>query len=306
MSVQAAHEPAEGSDVTIQVWELSLIASLAIAIPYFAIAYFIARGLARSGQLRRNRLGLATALIFCSCGTGHLIHAGHLLEGGVFRRASDLHMTLWDLSTAAIAVWYLSLRGRYGQLLQGPAMFEDHERAAAEAQARHESRHDHLTGLLNRQALMDALEHALDPRVASGRRAVLFVDFDGFKAINDRYGHQAGDELLVAAAERLRGALRPSDVLARLGGDEFVTLLDGASTDEQAIAIARRQEEALSAPFTVEGEPATITISIGIALGSPGELSASELLHRADVTMYSAKGSRGTSHRLYAPELVTG
>lgn len=272
------------------VWELSVAASLGIAAPYFAIAYFVARGLMRSGQLRTNRLGLATALIFFSCGTGHLLHAWHLLfEGARFRAALDVHMTVWDLSTAAIACWYLSMRGRYGQLLQSPTMFEDQQRVAAEEEARYGASHDQLTGLANRQALMEAVEGALDEDAVPGERALLFLDLDGFKTINDRFGHLAGDTLLVAAAKRLRGTIRPQDQLARLGGDEFVILLGETSTEADAIAVALRLADALGAPFHVAGELVTLTTSVGIALAAPGEANPAELLHRADVAMYEAK-----------------
>jgi diguanylate cyclase (GGDEF)-like protein len=291
--------PAETSP---EMWGPSVIASLGIAIPYFAIAYFIARGLMKSGQLGSNPLGFGTALIFFSCGAGHLLHAEHMLSGGAsFRATADLHMTLWDVSTAVIALWYLSMRRRYGQLLRSPAMFEDHTRVAAEAAARHDAEHDHLTGLLNRQGFMSAVKTALDPDGNGGTQGLLFVDLDGFKAVNDRFGHLAGDGLLIAAAERLRRATRPNDVLARLGGDEFVILLGGPSTEEVAVAIASRYTELLSAPFEIAGELVTLSSSIGIALAPTGGISASDLLHRADLAMYDAKNDGLGRHSFGLP-----
>lgn len=273
------------------MWIFAVLASLAIALPYFAISYFVTRGLIKSNQLRSNRLGLGTALIFFSCGTGHLLHAEHLLFGGQeIRTASDLHLTLWDASTAAIAAWYLSMRARYGQLLQSPAMFEDQTRVTADAEARCAADHDHLTGLLNRQALLRAVESALDPDVSGVTRGLLFLDLDGFKEINDRFGHSAGDAVLTAVVGRLRHALRPGDLLARLGGDEFVVFLDNAATEEDAATVGKRLCDSLLAPFFVlDHELVSITTSIGIALTAPGDLTAPELLHRADLAMYHAK-----------------
>jgi len=286
------------------MWGFSLIVSLAIALPYFAISYFVVRGLAKSNQLLSNHLGLGTATIFFSCGAGHLLHAEHLLFGGQeIRAAADLHLTLWDASTALIAVWYLSMRARYGQLLQSPAMFEDHTRVAADAEARRAADHDHLTGLLNRQALLRAVGSALDPNVSDVTRGLLFLDLDGFKDINDRFGHSAGDAVLIAVVARLRHALRPDDLLSRLGGDEFVVFLDSAATAQAAATVAKRLSDALLAPFSVpDDELVYITTSIGVALTAPGDLTAPELLHRADLAMYHAKNqgpgrcSFGVSH----------
>ncbi len=275
------------------------MASLGIAGLYFAISFFVLRGLLRGGQLRTNQLALATAMIFFSCGAGHLLHAEHVLIGGErFRGAADLHMTLWDLSTAGIAGWYLSLRARYGQLMLGPVMFEDQERLAAEAVARHEANHDTLTGLPNRQALMDALATGTQEGGENRERVLLFLDLDGFKEVNDRFGHQVGDELLVAAAERLRHALRSHDVLARLGGDEFVTLLGDEGVGE-AEGIARRQAELMSAPFHVGDHEVRLTSSIGIALGPAEGRAGTELLHNADLAMYAAKRAGGDGFRVH-------
>jgi diguanylate cyclase (GGDEF)-like protein len=282
------------------MWVWSVGSSLAIALPYFAISYFVLRGLVKSRQLRSNPLGMGTGLIFLSCGTGHLLHAGHMLfEGQAYRDAADLHMTVWDFSTAGIALWYLSMRARYGQLLLGPSMFEDHSRAAAEAEARHAATHDHLTALPNRQALFDAIDEALRTAGKDDACALLFLDLDGFKAVNDRFGHVAGDALLVAAAKRLSAAVRPGDLVARLGGDEFVTLLVGPGTEEAAIAVALRQADAMRAPFPVGAASVGLTVSVGIALTTPDGINAAELVHRADVAMYKAKQEAPGRYHVY-------
>ena len=282
----------------VSMWTFNAIASLAIALPYFAISYFVLRGLIKGKQLHTNLLGLGTAMIFFSCGMGHFLHAEHMLFGGeAFRATADLHITLWDASTAAIAIWYLSMRARYGQLLHSPAMFEDHDRVAAGAEARRAADHDDLTGLPNRQTFLATVESALaspDPNIGAQTRALLFLDLDGFKAVNDRFGHRVGDELLIAVVARLRGTLRPGDLLARLGGDEFVIFLEGAATEDGATIVARRLGDVLLPPFTCGDELVVLTTSIGIALTTPGDLgapgsTASELMHQADLAMYHAK-----------------
>jgi len=143
-------------------WQLATVVNGVIAVSYFAIATLITRGLWKSGQIATNILGVATALIFFSCGGGHFLHAVHYVEDPVTRGLADLHITLWDGLTALIAVWYLSLRGRYSQLVKGTAMFEDQQRAAIEEQLREQARRDPVTGLLNR-AGFDADSSAPSP-----------------------------------------------------------------------------------------------------------------------------------------------
>jgi diguanylate cyclase (GGDEF)-like protein len=278
------------ADGSVMPWQVAFLASVAIAIPYFAISWFVARGLAASGQLSSNRLGLATALIFFSCGVGHALHAAHLVETPSYREVVDTHIVMWDVVTAAIAIWYLSLRGRFGQLLLGPSMFEDEDRLASEAKARHDAHHDHLTGLPNRAAFMDAAKRALAASNGDGTlTAVIFVDFDDFKPVNDRLGHVAGDALLLAAAQRLSSAVRPDDLVARLGGDEFVVLLGGGTSEDEASSVAMRLIDSLRVPFQVAGEAIPLSASAGVALGLAGETNPAELLHRADEAMYAAK-----------------
>lgn len=156
--------------------------------------------------------------------------------------------------------------------------------------------HDALTGLPNRMLLADRLHQvrALAKRTG-GRIALLFLDLDGFKPINDGRGHEVGDEVLRQVAERLAGCVRESDTLARVGGDEFVILLGGL--DEQAeaaaVSVATKCIAALEASFPVQGEACRLGVSIGIALGN-GESAANTLLLAADQAMYQAKeGGRG-------------
>ncbi len=151
----------------------------------------------------------------------------------------------------------------------------------------HLARHDVLTGLDNRAVFADRLEHALSYR-RHHALAILYCDLDGFKTVNDRFGHQTGDALLKAVAERLRVCVRPSDTLARLGGDEFAVLLEELGGDHDPLRVARRILDALSTPFTVEAQVIRIQVSVGIAPGQQG-LSASDLMRNADTAMYRAK-----------------
>jgi diguanylate cyclase (GGDEF)-like protein len=163
------------------------------------------------------------------------------------------------------------------------------QRKRAELELARLALHDHLTGLPNRGLFADRLEHALIRSVRSGRAlAVLFVDLDGFKAVNDRYGHACGDLLLKQVADRMRDGLRGMDTLARLGGDEFTVLCEDLEDVDEAVAIAERLAESLAPPFRIEGSETTISGSVGIAMGRPSE-DGSAVLRRADAAMYRAK-----------------
>jgi diguanylate cyclase (GGDEF)-like protein/PAS domain S-box-containing protein len=170
------------------------------------------------------------------------------------------------------------------------------ERRLLEAQLKHQAFHDPLTGLANRSLFIDRVTHCLArARRSHSTVAVLFLDLDNFKNINDSLGHVAGDRLLVAAAVRLVGCVRTTDTAARLGGDEFAVLLEDPSGDHRAPAVAERITAAMAAPFVVEGKEVFVSASVGIATcdaaNTNGE-AASDLLRNADMAMYTAK-SRG-------------
>ena len=162
------------------------------------------------------------------------------------------------------------------------------DRKELEAQLVHQAFHDGLTGLANRTLFTERVELAL-ARSAQGELAVLFIDLDDFKLVNDSLGHAAGDQLLVAAARRLQGCLRPTDVAARLGGDEFAVLLDRVTDAEAAATVAGRVLDTLHQPFGLNGRTIPIKASLGVATGRPGTDEADELLRNADVAMYAAK-----------------
>lgn len=151
--------------------------------------------------------------------------------------------------------------------------------------------HDSLTGLANRLAFMESLEHRLTDRRDRGRTAVLFVDLDHFKTVNDSLGHQSGDELLTEVARRIRSSVRPHDTVARFGGDEFVVLAERVNSLEAAEALAARIEAALREPALLSGGPVQVSASIGVAFGR--RIDPEALLRRADVALYRAKAQRG-------------
>jgi diguanylate cyclase (GGDEF)-like protein/PAS domain S-box-containing protein len=167
------------------------------------------------------------------------------------------------------------------------------ERSAFEDRLAHQAHHDPLTALPNRTLFGELLEHALRRAQRSGSAlAVLFLDLDRFKVVNDSLGHDAGDELLAALAQRLSAALRPGDIVARFGGDEFTVLCEdllAVSADRQAIGVAERLLDALHEPFLVESEEQFVSASIGIAIGLTGFERPEALVRDADAAMYRAK-----------------
>jgi diguanylate cyclase (GGDEF)-like protein/PAS domain S-box-containing protein len=169
------------------------------------------------------------------------------------------------------------------------------DRKRSEDQLRHHAFHDPLTGLPNRALFMDRLTHALSRarRNASHRFAIVVLDLDRFKVVNDSLGHVAGDELLVSVGQRLESCLRPGDTVARLGGDEFMLLLEDVEGLEDARAVAERIQRALAVPLPLSGHDVTASASIGIAVGDGSISDAHDLLRDADTAMYEAK-SRGS------------
>src|SRR3954447_2483744 len=160
-------------------------------------------------------------------------------------------------------------------------------RKVFEEQLRHRAFHDPLTQLPNRALLLDRIDHAL----ARERRtiALLFVDLDDFKVVNDTLGHAAGDALLTAVAARLRGCLRSADTAARLGGDEFALLLEEVVDPSEGERVAARVLDTMRRPFSLHGEPVHVNVSVGLVVAGAGSMSVDELLRRADFAMYAAK-----------------
>jgi diguanylate cyclase (GGDEF)-like protein/PAS domain S-box-containing protein len=178
------------------------------------------------------------------------------------------------------------------------------ERRALERELEHQAFHDRLTGLANRALFRDRLGHALARRNRNQHPvAVLLLDLDDFKVVNDSLGHAAGDRLLVMVAERLRGHLRASDTTARLGGDEFAVLLDDPATADEATLVAERLVEVLTAPYQLDGRELFVRASIGVALAAATGQPADELLRDADMAMYAAKAQSRGGYQVFQPAL---
>jgi diguanylate cyclase (GGDEF)-like protein len=159
-----------------------------------------------------------------------------------------------------------------------------------EADLSYQALHDPLTGLPNRLLLRESLETALARTgTDGGALAVLYIDLDRFKTVNDNLGHGAGDRVLTTVGIRIADAVRPSDSVARLGGDEFAAVLPGLHDASEAVLVAHRLLEAVSVPVPLAGGDLVTTASIGVAYSVDGSETAAELLRRADVAMYRAK-----------------
>ncbi len=209
-----------------------------------------------------------------------------------------------------LALYYRQPRAPSGQelrLIESAAHFAAIAVEASQARERlvHSALHDPLTDLPNRTLFLDRLEMALrrSRRREGALFAILFIDIDRFKLINDSLGHVLGDELLRAIAARLRQGLRPTDTVARLGGDEFALLLEDLEEEAQAARIALRIHQDFELPFEIGGQEVFSSASVGITLSSPGYSQPEELLRDADTAMYRAKVAGRGRHAVFDPEM---
>ena len=166
------------------------------------------------------------------------------------------------------------------------------------------ARRDPLTGLLNRGAFVDHLEQALDRKAPDTLLAVVYLDLDGFKAVNDLRGHQTGDRLLELAARRIEGCLRDQPVAARIGGDEFAILLEDLDDASQADAVGHRLLESLALPFIIDAGEIRVRASIGVAISTDGHDTADSLMDSADTAMYASKANGRNQVTRFAPAML--
>ncbi|MGZ8805199.1 MAG: putative bifunctional diguanylate cyclase/phosphodiesterase, partial [Microbacterium sp.] len=177
------------------------------------------------------------------------------------------------------------------------------ERNRLEHQLRYRAFHDSLTQLANRALFADRVDHALARQARTSRLlAVIVLDLDGFKTINDSLGHTAGDQLLVAAAHRLANQLRPGDTAARLGGDEFAVLLEDVDGVDEVTSLAERLLDVFAAPFAVQSKQLRVTASVGVTINHLGD-GPEELVRNADMAMYRAKAAGKSCVRIYEPSM---
>jgi diguanylate cyclase (GGDEF)-like protein/PAS domain S-box-containing protein len=241
------------------------------------------------------------------------------------RRAADRHGWSEKLMDSAVAPhqegeivtlagerrlisWNNTLRRGVDGTITGTASIGSDvtERRRMEARLAHDAFHDALTGLSNRALFMDRLAGALarHARRKTLRVAVLFLDLDRFKLVNDSLGHSLGDELLVAFSKVLNTVVRPGDTVARLGGDEFTILLEDVEDESAALSVAERIHATLRTPFSLRGHEVFVTSSIGIALGS-GPERAEDLVRDADIAMYRAKADGKSRHQVFDATMHT-
>jgi len=306
-------------------WNVWLVAaSVFVAITVSAVALLIFSWLRGSGGRRGFALQAGAAIVMGAAITGmHYtgmagadVPAGAVCLSANALGGQGLGVLVTAASVSLLAMtWFTSLidavmRGKTSRLARSLQVANTQLQSANE-ELRQRAFIDALTGLPNRLLLEDRLAHAVartarptEERMPQ-RLAVLFIDLDGFKPVNDSFGHAAGDTVLREAARRLQSTTRQDDTVARLGGDEFVLLMEHVPSPADAVAMARRLIELLRLPFEIVDRQMQISASIGIVL-HPDHGDADKLLAHADAAMYAAKRTGGGSYALFEPHMKAG
>ena len=233
---------------------------------------------------------------------------GALADGRIDRLDVDHRIRHEDGSYRRARCRAVAARDDSGRLTRiAGSMTDITDLVSAHGQAANANSRDQLTGLLNRGAFVDRVAQRLEEyKTRRGRRfAVLYLDLDRFKVVNDSLGHRTGDELLVSLSKRLEGCLRPGDAVARLGADEFSVMLHNIADEMQANVVAFRLQEALQAPFHVGGREVICSASIGIAISRAEYDNAEEMMRDADTAMCHAKSRGKARHELFDADMQT-
>ena len=222
---------------------------------------------------------------------------GYQIETRCIHKDGQEVWVLWSVSKATV---------EHGESAHLIFQIQDiADRKAAEERLLHDAFHDALTGLPNRALMMDHLKLAIarNKRKSDLTFAVLFLDLDRFKVVNDSFGHMIGDQLLVGIARRLEGCVRPGDTVARVGGDEFTILLEDVTDVREAVTVAERIQNELKMPFHLSGRDVFTTVSVGIAPGSTSYNLPDEILRDADTAMYRSKSLGKARHEMFDEEM---
>ena len=238
------------------------------------------------GAIARWRRGDSVGAWFIVAWLGYFI-ASAILVGVVRGRIGVNFWTMHSFQIGATLDMLIFLRIA---VLRSAVRHRDAQRAALERDTLHSLAHsDPLTGLLNRRGLDDALSAALTTANPDRLLALFVLDLDGFKPVNDQYGHDVGDELLRVVAQRLRASMRAGDAVARLGGDEFVVMAEGLNNEAQAVELGRKLLEAFRSPFALKQKTCRVSATVGYAIAPNDAYRAEALVKAADAAMYAGK-----------------
>jgi diguanylate cyclase (GGDEF)-like protein len=255
------------------------------------------------GALRKARRGDSVGPWFMVAWLGYFVSSAILV--GVVR--GQIAANAWTLHSFQIGATLDMLVFMRIAVLRTAARHRDAQRAVRERDTLHSLAHsDPLTGLLNRRGLDDAMPAALARATRDKMLALYVIDLDGFKPVNDQYGHAVGDALLRIVAQRLRWSTRSGDIVARLGGDEFVVVAERLASERQAAELGRKLVEAFTSRFSLDAHSCAVSATVGYALAPGDALDAHTLLKNADVAMYAGKQEgKGRLMRAPAREAVT-